>query len=133
MFPPLVPAASPSSRRTILFGLAAAATPIVPALATTLGGLPKQAAGADPILAVIATHRAACTRYDQAGKLYHKLRAEEEKTTDLWGRCKGINLGEQEELDMESFTNDEGELDWRTFKTGRVITVWTNSPVDIEM
>jgi hypothetical protein len=47
-----------TSRRAVLAGIAAAATPIAPALATTLGGLPAQAT-IDPIFAVIAEHRAA--------------------------------------------------------------------------
>jgi hypothetical protein len=48
-------------------------------------------------------------------------------------RSKGICLGEQEELRMESFTNDDGEPDWRVLETGRIITVWTDSPPEIEM
>jgi hypothetical protein len=50
-----------TSRRSVLAGIAAAATPITPALATALGGLPAQAAcaGDDPIFAAIAEHRAA--------------------------------------------------------------------------
>jgi hypothetical protein len=40
MFPPLVPAASPTSRRGVLMGLAAAATVPAAALATAIGSLP---------------------------------------------------------------------------------------------
>jgi len=59
MFPPsIVPAASPTSRRSLLMGLAAAATVPAPALATAMGGLPASQAP-DPIFAVIAEHRAA--------------------------------------------------------------------------
>jgi hypothetical protein len=147
--PPLVPAASPTSRRNILFGLAAAgvaASPAVasslrpavtaPAAETVLSGLAPGVAAAsevDPIFAAIEGHRAAWARYDETGELFQRLRNEEKKTTDLWGPPKGIGLGEQEELRMESFANDEGKLDWRVLKTGRIITVWTDSPLTIEM
>jgi hypothetical protein len=49
-----------TSRRTLLAGLAAAATPMGPALANATGGLPTSspATAPDPILAVIAEHQA---------------------------------------------------------------------------
>jgi hypothetical protein len=47
------------SRRSLLAGIAAAATPIAPALASAMGGLPASPTPVDPIFAVIAEHRAA--------------------------------------------------------------------------
>jgi hypothetical protein len=44
----LVPHAPQASRRALLMGLAAAATPIAPALANAMGGLPTGPAGVDP-------------------------------------------------------------------------------------
>jgi hypothetical protein len=62
MFPPsIVPATPQASRRALLIGLAAAATPIAPALATALSESAPAVAPieVDPIFAVIAEHREA--------------------------------------------------------------------------
>jgi hypothetical protein len=125
----------PTTRRALLAGAPAVAAAALAGgtAVNALSIVEAKATEFDPIFAVIAEHRAAWTRYDQTEELYSKLRGEEEKTTDLWKRCRGINLGEQEELRMEHFINDEGEADWRTVKTGRVVTVWTDSPPEIEM
>jgi hypothetical protein len=48
-----------ASRRALLMGFAAAATPIAPALAGAMGGLPASPAAVDPIFEVIERHRAA--------------------------------------------------------------------------
>jgi hypothetical protein len=56
-----IPAAPQASRRTLLIGLAAAATPLAPALANALSE--PAPATADPIFAVIAEHVAATKAY----------------------------------------------------------------------
>jgi hypothetical protein len=53
----------PPSRRALLMGLAAVATPIAPAIASAMGWLPATPVSApevDPIFAVIEQHRTAC-------------------------------------------------------------------------
>jgi hypothetical protein len=59
-----LPTAPQASRRALLMGFAAAATPIAPALANALGE--PAPAMADPIFAVIAEHQAALKAYLQA-------------------------------------------------------------------
>jgi hypothetical protein len=74
MFPPLVPAASPTSRRSILFGLAAGvvaspavASSLLPPAAETVPSRPLPAVASasevDPIFAVIAEHQTALKAY----------------------------------------------------------------------
>jgi hypothetical protein len=94
MFPPsIVPGASPTSRRSILFGLAAGvvASPAVassirpavkaPAAETALSGLPPAATTAsevDPIFAVIAEHRAHMRDWADAMDAEHEAESDEE-------------------------------------------------------
>lgn len=75
-----------TSRRAILVGLAAAATPIAPAVATSMGGLPASSATVDPIYAAIERRRAAyetaesrCAAFDESGT----AEAEEEQLTAI--------------------------------------------------
>jgi hypothetical protein len=68
-----IPEAPKTSRRAILAGLAASATPLAPALASSLSG--PTPAGFDPIFAVIAEHRAAIVAYRDA---CHNRAAEDE-------------------------------------------------------
>jgi hypothetical protein len=57
-----IPEAPKASRRALLMGLAAAATPLAPVVANALGGL----ADVDPIFDVIAEHETAVGEYTQA-------------------------------------------------------------------
>jgi hypothetical protein len=91
MFPPLAPAASPASRRTILFGLAAAAAAapamaspllgavIAPATETPLSGLAPglaESSEIDPIFAAIKAERNAYARYCASKEYYHTVAKE---------------------------------------------------------
>jgi hypothetical protein len=135
MFPPLVPASSPTSRRSVLIGLAAAATPIAPALAGAMGGLPTSPATApevdDPIFAVIAEHRAAWTRYNEAHDLHEKLRAKEEEESDLWEPDEFV-LGEHREIVAETILKTDSEYHGRWARTGKMVPIVARNLSEIE-
>jgi hypothetical protein len=69
----IVPNAPQASRRALLMGFAAAATPMAPALANALSE-PAPAA-ADPIFAAIDRHRAELELYDTAHAHFRAMRA----------------------------------------------------------
>jgi hypothetical protein len=75
----LVPHAPPASRRALRMWLAAAATPMAPALATAMGGLPTSpATDPDPIFAVIAEHRAHMRAWADASEAEDMAETDEE-------------------------------------------------------
>jgi hypothetical protein len=76
-----------ASRRALLMGFAAAATPMAPALASALSGPAPPVAG--PIFAVIERHRAALEQYDAAREHFQAMDAlypREEEPDEFWSK-----------------------------------------------
>jgi hypothetical protein len=123
-----VPAAPQASRRALLMGFAAAATPLAPALANALSE-PAPAA-ADPIFAIVAEHRQAWDRYDEADKVHTELRqkADEDGLYDL----PQIHLYDFPEKDVETLLRTDREFHIRYVLTGKMISVFARTPVEIE-
>jgi hypothetical protein len=82
-----VPVAPQASRRALLMGFAAVATPMAPALASALSE--PAPATADPIFAAIERHRVALEQYDAAHAHFEAMndlypREDEEPPEEFW-------------------------------------------------
>jgi hypothetical protein len=110
-----------ASRRGLLIGLmAAAAVPVAPAIAKAVG----PASEPDPIFALIAEHRAAWDRYDEANAVRSELRekADEEGLYDL----SRIHLYDFPDKEVETLVSTEQEFHIRFVPTSKMIPVFAS-------
>jgi hypothetical protein len=113
--------------------LAAGSAVNVLAAASPLSGLAPAVAPpeADPIYGVIAEHRAAWTRYNEARDLSKKLRAKEEEETDLWEPDEFV-LGEHREIVAETILKTDSEYHGRWARTGKMVPIVARNLSEIE-
>jgi hypothetical protein len=117
-----------ASRRALLMGFAAAATPMAPALANALSEPAPPVA--EPIFAIVAEHRQAWNRYDEADKVHTELRQKADED-GLYGLPQ-IHLYDFPEKDVETLLNTGREFHIRYVLTGKMISVFASTRVEIE-
>jgi hypothetical protein len=120
-----IPEAPQASRRALLFGIAAVGAVASPAVAASLLATPKATCPAvDPIFALLAEHRAAWDRYDEAHAVHSELRetADEEGLYDL----SKIHLYDFPDQEVETLVNTKHEFHIRFVPTSKLIPVFAS-------
>jgi hypothetical protein len=121
------PEALKASRRGLLLGLmAVAAVPVAPAIAKAI----SPAVEPDPIFALLAEHREAWDRYDEADRLHARLREKAEEE-GLYDPVK-VHLRDLPEKKAELIVYNEEEWHTRFTRTGKMLPIFATSPADIK-